>query len=173
MTEADLAKLSDAQLAQRVRGWIHEPQCFSPTDAGRCMPSDLYTGAEANAIAVFVATCGRRPHSAGCAPVKGGLTGEALTGERLFQTRGCVGCHFSIGPPAAGPLLHGLPGSKVELADGTTVTADRAYLIRSIAAPDSQIVKGFQPGLMSSRVDPQHLTRAEIAALATYLETLK
>ena len=28
-------------------------------------------------------------------------------------------------------------------------------------------------GLISSRIDPQHLTRAEIAALATYLETLK
>jgi hypothetical protein len=70
-------------------------------------------------------------------------------------------------------VLNGLYGSKVTLADGTTVTADRAYLIRSIAAPDSQIVQGYQPGVMSSRVLPQRLTRAEIAALATYLETLK
>jgi cytochrome c551/c552 len=173
VTEADLRKLGDAQLAQRVRNWIHQPQCFGPTDATRCMPSDLYTCADANAIAVFVATCGRKPHTPGCAPVRGGLTGEALAGQRLFQTRGCVGCHFTIGPPSAGPVLTGLAGSKVKLADGTTVTADRAYLIRSIAAPDAQIVVGYSPGLMSSRVLPQRLTGAQIAALATYLETLK
>jgi mono/diheme cytochrome c family protein len=173
VTEADLRRLTDAQLAQRVRNWMHQPQCFGPTDATRCMPADLYTGAEANAIAVFVATCGRHPHTAGCAPVAGGLTGEALAGERLFQTRGCVGCHFTIGPASTGPVLNGLAGSKVKLADGTTVTADRAYLIRSIAAPDSQIVAGYQPGLMSARVLPQRLTRAQVAALATYLETLR
>jgi mono/diheme cytochrome c family protein len=173
VTESDLRRLSDAQLAQRVRNWIHQPQCFGPTDATRCMPSDLYTGADANAIAVFVATCGRKPHTPGCAPVRGGLTGQALAGQRLFQTRGCVGCHFTTGPPSAGPVLNGLAGSKVKLANGTTVTADHAYLIRSIAAPDAQIVAGYSPGLMSSRVLPQRLTRVQVAALGAYLETLK
>src|SRR5262249_35742163 len=67
--EADLAKLSDGELAQRVRNWIHDPQCFGPTDPGRCMPKDLHTGDDANAVAVFVAVCGRRPRTAGCEPV--------------------------------------------------------------------------------------------------------
>jgi cytochrome c551/c552 len=171
--EADLAKLSDSQLAQRVRNWMHDPICYGPTDPGRCMPKDLYTGNEANEVAVFVAVCGRKPHTAGCEPVAGGLTGLARTGERLFQTRGCVGCHFSVGPPATGPILNGLAGSKVKLSTGKTVTADDAYLTRSIAAPDSQIVSGYAPGVMSSRVTPQRLTSAQIVALVAYIKTLK
>jgi cytochrome c551/c552 len=107
--EADLAKLSDSQLAQRVRNWMHAPLCYGPTDPGRCMPKDLYTGNDANAVAVFVAVCGRKPRTRGCEPVAGGLSGLARTGEVLFQTRGCVGCHFSVGPPSTGPILNGSP----------------------------------------------------------------
>src|SRR5262249_47303575 len=171
--EVDLAKLSDSQLAQRVRNWMHDPICYGPTDPGRCMPKDLYTGNDANAVAVFVAVCGRKPRTPGCEPVAGGLKGQALAGERLFQTRGCVGCHFSAGPPATGPIPNGLAGSKVKLADGSTVTADDAYITESIAAPDSQIVSGYAPGVMSSRVTPQRLTNAQIHALVAYIKTLK
>ena len=171
--EADLAKLSDSELAQRVRNWMHDPICFGPTDPGRCMPKDLYTGNEANAVAVFVAVCGRKPRTAGCEPVPGGLTGLARTGERLFQTRGCVGCHFSVGPPSTGPILNGLAGSRVKLSTGRTVIADDAYLTRSIAAPDSQIVSGYTPGVMSSRVTPQRLTGPQIRALVAYIDSLK
>jgi hypothetical protein len=59
------------------------------------------------------------------------------------------------------------------LANGKTVTADEAYLIESLADPDSQIVKGYPTGVMSSRVLPQHLTRREINALVAYIKALK
>jgi hypothetical protein len=61
----------------------------------------------------------------------------------------------------------------VKLSTGKTVTADDAYLTRSIAAPDSQIVSGYAPGVMSSRVTPQRLTSAQIAGLVAYVKTLK
>ena len=137
------------------------------------MPSDIYTGQDAVSVAIFIAVCGRTPGTAGCKPVAGGLQGEARRGERLFQTRACVGCHFSAGGPSSGPVLNSVAGSEVELANGKTVTADDAYLIESLADPDSQIVKGYPTGVMSSRVLPQHLTTREINALVAYIKALK
>src|SRR5262249_12023796 len=134
---------------------------------------DVLTGDQADAVAAFVAWCGRKPKTPGCAPVAGGLRGQARTGLNLFLRRGCVGCHFSTGPPAAGPLLNGLAGSRVRLATGAVVKAADAYLTASIASPDSQIVSGYSPGLMSARVAPQGLTGPQIAALVAYLKTLR
>jgi hypothetical protein len=61
----------------------------------------------------------------------------------------------------------------VKLSTGKTVTADDACLTRSIAAPDSQIVSGYTPGVMSSRVAPQRLTGPRIRALVANMTTLK
>jgi mono/diheme cytochrome c family protein len=174
MTEAELRSDSDAQLAQRVRDWIHDGRCLAPTDPGRCMPAGIYSGAKADSIAVFVAICARSPKTTGCKPEPAGPTGLARTGEQLYLTRGCVGCHFNAGGSApVGPSLYGLAGSKVVLANGKTVVADDGYLTAAIAAPDAQIVKGFPAGLMSSRVTPQHLTSAEIRALVAYVKSLR
>jgi len=172
MREADLRGLSDERLAEKVRQMIAQGACSDPNDATRCMPSGIFGGSDALAVASFVAICGRTPGRPGCAPAPGPLRGPTLQGEHLFQTRGCVGCHFSHDETSTGPSLIGLAGSKVRLADGSTVTADRAYLLRSIASPDSQVVLGYSPGMMSARVVPQHLSRAEIDALADYLESL-
>ena len=38
----------------------------------------------------------------------------------------------------------------MELTNGQTVKADEAYLLESILDPDKQIVKGYQPGVMSA-----------------------
>jgi mono/diheme cytochrome c family protein len=173
MSEADLRAFSDAELAQNVREWVHDAPCLDPADVTRCMPSDSFMGQQADVVSVFVAVCGRKRRTPGCAPVAGGLRGEALEGRMLFQTRGCVGCHFSLVGPSAGPSLYGVAGSKVTLDDGTTLTADDAYLTESIATPDRKIVNGFPRGLMSSRVAPQHLTKGQIHALVAYVKTLK
>jgi cytochrome c oxidase subunit 2 len=60
----------------------------------------------------------------------------------------CAGCHTADGAVAAGPTWQGLYGSEEELADGSTVTVDDAYLVESILDPNAHIVAGFQPGLM-------------------------
>jgi cytochrome c oxidase subunit II len=173
MNEPQLRNLSDAAVAQRVRDSIREGDCLNPVDAARCMPADSFTGKKADTLAVFVATCGRKPTTPGCEPVDGGLRGAALAGRRLYQTRGCVGCHFTLVGRPAGPPLYGIAGSTVTLADGTTVTADDAYLVESLTTPDRRIVQGYQAGLMSARVSPQHLTRAQVLALVAYTKTLK
>ncbi len=42
----------------------------------------------------------------------------------------------------------------VKLADGTTVTADDAYLVRSILDADAEMVSGYRAGVMSAQFLP-------------------
>lgn len=83
-----------------------------------------------------------------------GATATTATtqGAQLFTSEACSGCHSLDGSAGVGPTLKGLAGSRVALADGTTVTADDAYLARSMTDPDAQIVKSFRAGVMSGAV---------------------
>ena len=173
MREPDQRKLTDEQLTRYVLGRIERGECLDSTDASRCMPPHIFSGADADAVATFVAVCGRSPAHAGCAPEPPRMSAPARRGELLFETRGCSGCHFSVGGRSTGPPLVGVAGAKVALTDGRTVTADQAYLTRSIAAPDSDVVAGYPGGVMAAIVDQEGLTRAQIDALVAYIETLK
>ena len=76
-----------------------------------------------------------------------GGTGEgsmASAGEKLFQDLGCVTCHKSDGQ-GRGPVLQGLFGHQVQLANGQAATVDEAYLRTCILTPGGTNVAGFQP----------------------------
>jgi len=91
-------------------------------------------------------------------------------GQILTVKNGCRGCHTIDGSTLIGPSWLGLYGSKVELSDGTTVTADEAYLKESIQNPDAAIVAGFpSPSPMLHYT----FTDDEIANIIAYLQTLK
>jgi mono/diheme cytochrome c family protein len=173
MQEPERRSLTVAQLARVVRNYIANGDCLDSTDPTRCMPPGLFSGDDAAAVATFVAVCGRTPSHAGCAPAAGPRSGAALRGEQLFRTRGCASCHFSVGGRSTGPPLIGVAGSTVQLVDGRRVRADRGYLAGSISDPDRQVVLGYASGIMSAWVAQQHLSRGEIAALVSYLESLK
>jgi cytochrome c oxidase subunit 2 len=68
----------------------------------------------------------------------------AARGQQLFQQLACVTCHLQDGS-GRGPRLNGVPGSKVELANGSSVTADDGYIRESILTPQAKLVSGFQP----------------------------
>jgi cytochrome c oxidase subunit II len=76
----------------------------------------------------------------------GGTTEGTLAqrGERLFTELACNTCHLDTGK-GRGPSLQNIVGKPVELADGTTVTADEGYLRESIINSQAKIVKGYQP----------------------------
>ncbi len=95
-------------------------------------------------------------------------TGVAGEGQQVAQNKGCTACHSSDGTRAAGPTWKGLWESQVTLEDGSTVTADRAYIIESIRQPQAKIVKG-SVGVMAKG----DLTNEEIDTLIEYLKTLK
>jgi cytochrome c oxidase subunit II len=72
----------------------------------------------------------------------------AQEGGALFRELGCSGCH-GIGSKIRAPLLEGLFGKPVPLADGSTVSADEKYIRDSILLPRSQIAAGYDPVMPS------------------------
>ncbi|HQZ37236.1 MAG TPA: c-type cytochrome, partial [Ilumatobacteraceae bacterium] len=72
-----------------------------------------------------------------------GSSAPMSAGEQVALSNGCTACHGPNGEGGAGPAWKGLYGSEVELADGTTVTADDAYLTESIRDPHARQVAGY------------------------------
>jgi hypothetical protein len=67
---------------------------------------------------------------------------SAESGEALARAI-CSGCHsFTETPRITAPTLHGVLGSTVELADGSSVLADSVFIRESIVDPQAKIVKG-------------------------------
>ncbi len=94
-------------------------------------------------------------------------------GLAIAQDKGCAGCHSSDGSESVGPTWKGLFGSRVELDDGTVVTADEDYLRESMLMPSAKTVKGFQTGLMETVIKPNSLSNQEVEELIAYIKTLK
>ncbi len=98
-------------------------------------------------------------------------TSPVAAGEQLAQSEGCTACHSTDGTNGIGPTWKGLYNSQVTLTNGSTVTANVAYLHESIVDPDAQIVKGFQPNVMPATFS--HLSAQQINDLIAYIESLK
>jgi cytochrome c oxidase subunit 2 len=81
--------------------------------------------------------------------LEGGGAGGSMAsqGEKLFQQLGCATCHLSDEQGRC-PVLRGVYGSRVLLADGRTTLADDAYIRESILNPNAKIVAGFRPDIM-------------------------
>jgi cytochrome c oxidase subunit II len=101
-----------------------------------------------------------------------GSTGEAnpvAEGEKLFAEKACNTCHLGNGLGRA-PSLNGVYGAKVLLSDGSTVTADDAYIRESILQPAAKIVAGYQPLMPTFQ---GQLTEEQILALTAYVKSLQ
>lgn len=100
------------------------------------------------------------------------LGGEDLArrGREVAARRQCFACHTADGQPHVGPTWRGLFGSERTLSDGARVTADAAYLTRSMMEPQAQMVAGYQP-LMPSYLGV--LDAGEAAALVEYIRSLR
>jgi len=90
-------------------------------------------------------------------------------GQLLVSQNGCAACHSINGAVGIGPTWFGLFGSDVELTDGTTVTADEAFITESIRNPEAKIVAGFE----TQKMVQYTFTDEEIAAIVAYIKTLK
>jgi cytochrome c oxidase subunit 2 len=88
----------------------------------------------------------------------------AAAGARLFASFGCAQCHGQIAP-----TLAGLYGRTVRLEDGSTVTADEAYLRESIVAPAAKVVAGYPRSMPSFQ---GQLSEEELLALVAYIKSL-
>ncbi len=105
----------------------------------------------------------------------GAPTGAALDpaaqGAQLVKDNGCTACHSTDDKRLVGPGWGGLFNSKVKLTDGSTVTADDAYLSESILQPNAKIVAGYTPGVMPDF--GKLLKQDQVNAIVAYLHTLE
>jgi cytochrome c551/c552 len=99
--------------------------------------------------------------------------GDAANGKALYTSLGCVGCHSLDGSKGTGPTFKGLAGSKVQLTNGQSTTADVAYLTKSIEDPDAEVVQGYGPGIMSAVIKPHAVSQADAADLVAFIQQQK
>jgi len=144
---------------------------FPTTGSG--MPANLVTGSDADDVAAYVARCAAadpedKQDVAACPGIVVGSGGEGL-----YASLGCQGCHSIDGSKSSGPTFKGLAGSKVQLANGETVTADDRYLLDSILDPDKEIVKGYQPGVMTSVIKKGQIPKDQAQQLVDFIKSQK
>lgn len=104
--------------------------------------------------------------SAAAAPLKN----LAAQGRDVSKAKGCIACHSDDGTAKIGPSYKGLYDSKVELADGSSTTADENYLRESIEDPNAKIVKGFSPTMPPFK---GLINETEMNALIAYIKSVK
>lgn len=86
---------------------------------------------------------------------------------KILEDSGCTACHSVDGSAVAGPTFKGLYGSRRTLVNGTTVTADDAYLRQSIEHPEAQVVKGFEA------MPPIPVNPADVPRIIAAIKALK
>ena len=93
---------------------------------------------------------------------------ELAGGAKLLDDYGCTACHSTDGSESLGGSLKGLYGQPRTLADGSTVTADEAYLRESLLNPEAKVVKGLDPIMPPAEIPP-----ADLDAILAHLRTLR
>ena len=133
------------------------------------MPANLVTGQQAIDVAAYVALCAASTDKEACP----GIATTGKGGEGLYASLGCQGCHSLDGSKSTGPTFKGLAGSKVQLTNGKTVTADDKYLLDSIIDPDVDIVKGYQPGVMTAVIKKGQVPQDQAQQLVDFIKQQK
>ena len=94
-------------------------------------------------------------------------------GAKLYEKKGCIGCHTVDGSPKVGPTWKADFGSKATLDDGSSITVDENYIRESILNPSAKARSDFasKKGTMPSFEG--QLKENEIQALIAYIKSLK
>ena len=130
--------------------------------------SSLFTSAHAGPVTAASAATAA---PAATADVASAAVSPVAHGEALAKEYACTACHATDSTNVVGPGWGGLHGSQVELVDGSTVTADDAYLAESIRAPDAKIVIGYTPGTMPAY--DALLSDDDVNAIVAYIRSLE
>jgi len=153
-------------IQQVVLDQIRLAACVEPTDPRRCMPRNLVTGKDAEAVAAYVASVAGNPS----AQPSGGGQIAATSGKDVFAASGCASCH-TYGPAGSkgtiGPDLDQLPAEAKRAGKPLD-----AFTRESIVKQDDYVEKGFPKGVMPPDFGTK-LSKAQIDALVKFLTTGK
>ena len=98
------------------------------------------------------------------------LEGPSL-GAKLYQEKGCVGCHSTDGSPRVGPTFKRLFGKGEEVIEAgkeAKVVVDEAFIRDYIENPNVIRIKGYTP------IMPKiSMTNEELRALVHYIKSLR
>jgi cytochrome c oxidase subunit 2 len=90
-------------------------------------------------------------------------------GEKLFTELNCVTCHRPDNA-GRGPVLAGIFGRPVKLANGETVVADEAYVRESIVTPAAKVAAGYQPVMPTFQ---GQVSEEQLIAIVAYIQSLQ
>jgi len=97
-------------------------------------------------------------------------TGSAVdNGEKLFTQLACITCH-KPDSSGRGPMLTGVFGSTVQLADGRQVVADENYIRESVMNPAAKVVLGYSPIMPTFQGT---VSEENLLQLIAYIKSLK
>lgn len=91
----------------------------------------------------------------------------------ILRNTGCLACHSVDGTKLVGPTFKGFYGSERMLTSKNgeiKKTADENYITNSVYDPDSEIVSGFNRGLMKSYTGI--LNKTDLDKIINYLKSL-
>jgi cytochrome c oxidase subunit 2 len=100
------------------------------------------------------------------------LIAQGGPGAKVAMDNACLSCHSTDGSKLVGPTWQGLYGTERPLADGTTVTADDAYLRTAIVDPNAQIAEGFSANIMPGTFGAA-LSEEDINNVIDYIKNLE
>jgi cytochrome c oxidase subunit II len=143
---------------------------FRPTKIGKYhFFCSQYCGTNHAVMGGWVTVMDDSDYAAWLSGSSGTNVDPVVAGEKLFADKTCTTCHLGDGKGRA-PSLNGVYQAKVLLADGSTVTADDAYIRESILAPAAKIVAGYQPLMPTFQ---GQLSEEDISSLTAYIKSLK
>jgi cytochrome c oxidase subunit II len=94
-------------------------------------------------------------------------------GLQVLKRNACLSCHSLDGTKLIGPSFKGIWGKQEVVITGNQereITVDEDYIRRSIYDPDSELVKGYNSGLMISY--EEIVSEEEILYIIEYIKTL-
>ncbi len=92
-------------------------------------------------------------------------------GKKLYQEKGCIGCHSTNGTPSVGPTYKGMFGSVRKLEDGQETPYDENYVRESILNPSAKVAVGYKAGVMPTFQGS--INDQEISAIVEFLKSVK
>ena len=97
------------------------------------------------------------------------MTEEAILGQKLYASKGCVACHQPASSSIA-PSLVGIYGTERLLETGSSVIADDAYLRESILWSNAKVSHGYAPAMPGY---DKAFSEDEVSQMIAYIKSLK